>query len=61
MKYSKRLRLPSLWTLTAALILRRRGLERDYHHIQGDAGRGQPAAVHLCSLPVGRVAPGLVL
>eukprot|EP00965_Chrysotila_dentata_P093770 3099396-Pleurochrysis_carterae.AAC.1 len=21
-----------------------RGLERDYHHIQGDAGKGQPAA-----------------
>ena len=44
MKYSKRLQLPSLWTLTAALILRRRDLERDYHRIQGDAGRGQPAA-----------------
>eukprot|EP00965_Chrysotila_dentata_P143567 4743585-Pleurochrysis_carterae.AAC.1 len=29
-KYSNRLQLPSLWTLTAAFILRRRGLER-YH------------------------------
>eukprot|EP00965_Chrysotila_dentata_P117714 3889513-Pleurochrysis_carterae.AAC.1 len=34
MKYSKRLQSLLLWTLTAALLLRRRGLERDHDHIK---------------------------
>eukprot|EP00965_Chrysotila_dentata_P047668 1581276-Pleurochrysis_carterae.AAC.1 len=45
MKYCIRLQLPSLWTLTAAFILRRRNcLERHCDRVQDVLGEGGPAA-----------------
>eukprot|EP00965_Chrysotila_dentata_P119013 3934749-Pleurochrysis_carterae.AAC.1 len=40
MKYSKRLQLPPFWTLIAAFILRRRGLERHCDRVQDVLGEG---------------------
>eukprot|EP00965_Chrysotila_dentata_P103569 3418475-Pleurochrysis_carterae.AAC.1 len=44
MKYRTCLQLPSLWTLTAAFILRRRGLERHCDRVQDVLGEGEPGA-----------------